>query len=135
MKLFDTMHKKWNNFYEKNQPFCDRMGKFGKVLKTIGKYIVKLWPVIISTPVAVMSIILAIKNAARLPDPVGINLLSSGDFGLLMPKLLVVLGPVLLTAICIVMTIFSKRTLFPWLVSLFTLVLPILIWLTNIYPA
>ena len=111
------------------------MGKFGKVLKTIGKYIVKLWPVIISIPVAVFAIILAVRNAARLPDTVGINLLSSGDFGLLMPKLLVVLGPVLLTAICIVMTIFSKRTLFPWLVSLFTLVLPILIWLTNIYPA
>jgi hypothetical protein len=134
MKLFDTMHEKWNNFHDKTQPFWNGLGKFGNVLKIIGRYIVKLWPVIISVPVAVAAIILAIQNAGRLPDPVGVNLLSSGDFGLLMPKLVVVLVPLLLTGICIVMTIFSKRTLFPWLVSVFTLVLPILIWITNMYP-
>ena len=135
MKLSNNMRKKWKQFQEKHPSFCAGMRKFWKVLKLIGKYIVKLWPVIISIPVAVMSVILAIKNAARLPDPVGINLLSSGDFGLLMPKLIVVLLPLLLTGICIILTIFSKRTLFPWLVSVFTLVLPILIWITNIYPA
>lgn len=135
MKLFDAMRGNWKKFCENHPTFSRRMGKFWKVLKLIGKYIVKLWPVIISTPVAIMSVVLAIKNAARLPDTVGINLLSSGDFGLLMPKLIVVLAPLLLTGICIVLTIFSKRTLFPWLVSVFTLVLPILIWITNIYPA
>ncbi len=135
MKLFDNMKKKWNDFGEKHPAFSNGMVKFGKVLKLIGKYIVKLWPVIISIPVAVVAVILAIKNAARLPDTVGINLLSTGDFGLLMPKLIVVLIPLLLTGICIVLTIFSKRTLFPWLVSVFTLVLPILIWISNIYPA
>ncbi len=135
MKLFDNMHEKWEKFHDKTQPFWGGMEKTGNILKIIGSYFVKLWPVIISIPVAVMAVILAIKNAGRLPDPVGINLLSSGDFGLLMPKLVVVLAPLLLTAVCIVMTIFSKRTLFPWLVSVFTLVLPILIWITNIYPA
>lgn len=135
MKLFDNMQEKWDKFHDKTQPFWDGMGKTGNVLKNIVHWIVKLWPVIISIPVAVFAIILAVKNAARLPDTVGINLLDTGDFGLLMPKLVVVLAPLLITAICIVMTIFSKRTLFPWLVSLFTLVLPILIWVSNIYPA
>jgi len=29
----------------------------------------------------------------------------------------------------------SRRTIYPWIISIFTLVLPILIWITNVFPA
>ena len=132
---FRTIREKWGVFYEKTKPFWNVMKKIGHVFKIIGRYIYTLRGVILSIPVAAAAIYLAILNAARLPETVGVNLLSTGEFGLLMPKLVVVFLPLLLTAICIAMTLLSKRILFPWLISVFTLVLPILIWIINIYPA
>lgn len=106
-----------------------------RILKLTGTYLYKFRAVIISLPVAVASIVLACQNMARLPDTVGINLLSEGDYSFMVPKAAAVLIPVVITALCILLTLCSKRTLYPWVVSVFTLVLPVLIWLTNIYPA
>ncbi len=108
---------------------------FWSVIKIIWSYIWKFRAVIISIPVLVYSIILAVQNSARLPDQVGINLLADGTFGMTVSRGNAVLIPVLITFGCILLTCFSKRTLFPWLISVFTLVLPILIWIVNIYPA
>jgi hypothetical protein len=43
-------------------------------------------------------------------------------------------APLGLTAVCLICTIFSKRTLYPWLISVFTLCLPIVMYLLNTYP-
>jgi hypothetical protein len=45
------------------------------------------------------------------------------------------MGPLMLTAACLVFTILSKRTLFPWIISIFTLVVPVLLYLMTQYPA
>lgn len=108
--------------------------KVWKVIKTICGYIYKFRAVIISLPVLVVSIIQAIQNSSRLPELVGINILATGEYGMTVSRTTAVLVPMLITLVCIVLTCCSKRTLFPWLISVFSLVLPILIWLTNIYP-
>lgn len=120
---------------QKTESFQTYMRKTGRVVKKIWNYLCQYRAVIISLPVAIGAIWLAIKNAAGLPNMVGINLLADGDFSMMVPKLVAVLAPIVVTAICIVLTICSKRTLFPWLISVFSLVLPLLIWVTNIYPA
>ena len=107
----------------------------GKGLKTFWKYIYMFRGVLISIPIAVVAIILAFKNAGRLPETVGIELLATGEFATTVSRTTAVLIPMAMTGLCIVLTCISKRMLFPWLVSLFSLVLPLLIWLTNIYPA
>lgn len=109
--------------------------KFWRVMKTIWKYVYMFRGVIISIPVAVVAIILALKNADRLPDPVGIELLATGEFGMTISRTMAVMVPLAVTGGCILMTCLSRRTLFPWLISVFSMVLPILIWVTNIYPA
>lgn len=109
-------------------------GSFWKVLKLIWHYIYKFRAVLISIPVLVVAIMQALKNSSRLPDLVGINLLANGEYAMTVTRTTAVLVPMLITLACIVLTCCSKRTLFPWLISIFTLVLPILIWLTNIYP-
>lgn len=104
------------------------------VMKKICKSIYMLRGVIVSIPVVVVAIIIALKNAARLPETVGIEILATGDYGTTVTRTTAVLIPLAITGLCVLLTIISKRTLFPWLVSAFSLVLPFLIWFTNIYP-
>ena len=66
---------------------------------------------------------------------VGLDLQITGDFDLQVVRELAVLGPVALTALCLLLMFVSRRTLTPWLVSVFTLLLPVLILFTNIFPA
>lgn len=108
--------------------------KTWSVLKLIGRYVYNFRALIISIPVVVIAIILACRNMAQLPDSVGINLLANGDYSFMVPKIVAVLTPVVITAFCTLLTMCSKRMLYPWIVSIFTLVLPILIWITNVYP-
>ncbi len=104
------------------------------VLKTAGDYLFMCRGILISLPVLAVSIVQAMRNSARLPEQVGINLQVTGEYAKTVSRPTAVLIPLLVTIGCIILTCCSKRTLFPWLISIFSLVLPILIWLTNIYP-
>lgn len=110
-------------------------GKTWNTLKGIWRYICMFKGVLISLPVLAVAIWEAFRNAARLPEEVGLNIQATGEYAMTVSRSAAVLFPLLLTLGCILLTCFSKRTLFPWLISIFTLVLPILIWITNIYPA
>ena len=71
---------------------------------------------------------------ARLPEEVGINLLTTGEYEFLIIRGLAVLAPLVVTGICLLMMWISRRTIYPWLISIFSLVLPILLIVTNIFP-
>ena len=105
------------------------------VLKAIWRYIWMFRGVIISVPVLVLAIGQAFRNAARLPETVGLNIQATGEYAMTVARSTAVVLPLLVTIGCILLTCFTKRPLFPWLISIFTLVLPILIWFINIYPA
>lgn len=109
--------------------------KLWPVLKTIWHYIYKFRGIVISLPVLVVAIWEAFLNASRLPERVGLNLKATGEFAMTVTRSTAVLIPLLVTIGCILMTCFTRRTLFPWLISIFSLVLPLLIWIINIYPA
>ena len=44
------------------------------------------------------------------------------------------MAPLVVTGVCLVMMWLSRRTIYPWIISIFSLVLPILIWITNVFP-
>ena len=46
-----------------------------------------------------------------------------------------VLIPLVITAVCLLLMFVSRRILTPWLVSMFSLALPVIILLLNIFPA
>lgn len=119
---------------ERSKPAVSTEKKFGMTSREIWKVIFKYRAVILSAPVAITAIILAFVNAGRLPETVGMELLATGEYATSVSRTTAVLVPLFITAFCIMLTCLSKRTVFPWLVSAFSLVLPILIWLTNIYP-
>ena len=108
---------------------------FWTVLKAIWRYIWMFRGAIISLPVLVFSIRQAFHNASVLPETVGLNIQATGEYAMTVSRSTAVVLPLLVTIGCILLTCFTKRPLFPWLISIFSLVLPVLIWVINIYPA
>ena len=104
-------------------------------LSGIGKVIYKLRGILLAVPVVIAAIMLAIKNLGRLPETVGSNLLETGEYQWMVARNVAVVGPLALTALCLVMVFCSKRVVYPWLISIFSLVIPIVIWITNVFPA
>ena len=90
--------------------------------------------ILLALPVVGIAILQAIINIAKLPSQVGLDMMASGEFQFFVGKGIAVLGPLVLTCLCLVLMFWSKRVLYPWLVSVFSLALPIVLWLTNVFP-
>ena len=88
---------------------------------------------IMAAPVAFFAVKLALANANRLPDMVGLDIQASGEFARMVSRQQAVWGPLGVTAFCLVLVLCSRKPLLPWLISMFTLILPVLIWMTNYY--
>lgn len=104
---------------------------FGDVVKNIGEWIYRLRSVLLAIPVAVAAVILAVRNAAKLPEEVGLHLLSNGEFEMMISRNIAVLAPLVVTVFCLLMMFCSRKVLYPWLISIFSLVLPFIFLLTN----
>ena len=108
-------------------------GKIGDVIGLICTWIFRLRKIFMAAPVVYLAIRIAAANAERLPEYVGLNLQSSGEFAMMVTRNYAVYGPLDVTAFCLLLMFCSRKTLFPWIISIFSLVLPYLIYLTNIY--
>ena len=117
------------------QKTWDVLKKIGRVFAGIGKWIYHLRGFFMAIPVALAALYLAAQNMARLPEEVGINLLATGEYEYLVSRGLAVMVPLLVTGVCILMMFCSRRTIYPWIISIFSLILPWLIWITNVFPA
>ena len=137
MKFFDNMKDKWQQFLDSKAMHTIRMvlKAIGEVLALTAKWAYKLRSLLLAIPVAVLAGALALRNMQQLPTEVGINLLANGEYQWMISREMASFAPLTVTAVCIVLMFCSKKVLYPWLISLFTLVLPIVIWVTNIFPA
>ena len=139
MSFLDSFSEKWEKISQQAEPAVKSAVEFckncGESISLVWRYVVKLKKVILAVPVGVGAVILALKNLAELPETVGLNLLSDGTFSMLIARELAVLGPLAITALCLLLMFGSKRTLTPWLVSLFSLAVPLLILITNTFPS
>jgi len=96
-------------------------------------WIYKLRSVILAVPVVIAAVVLAIRNLRLLPDEVGLELLANGDFANTVSKNVAVMGPLAVTAVCLLLMFCSKKVVYPWLISVFSLILPVLILLINTF--
>ena len=108
--------------------------KIGHVLGVIGKWIFRLRGFFMAIPVALAALYLAAQNMSRLPEEVGINLQANGEYAFLISRGLAVMAPLVVTGVCLVMMWLSRRTIYPWIISIFSLIIPIFLLLTNQYP-
>lgn len=135
----DKFMKSLQDFWVKTRPFREKtvriLCKIGHVSQVSGRWIYRMRSVLLAIPVAVAAVILAMRNAVNLPAQVGINLQTSGEYALEISRILAVMGPLAVTAVCLLLMFCSRRVIYPWLISLFSLILPVLILITNTFPA
>lgn len=133
-----TFTDKWNGFRDSLRSAVNTTGSvYSKIKNVIGIIIMviyRLRAVFMAIPVVYGALKLAAYNMQHLPEQVGLNLQSSGEFALYVSRSLAVLGPLVLTGACIVMMFCSRKTMYPWAVSIFTLILPLLLLVSNVYP-
>lgn len=122
--------QKVRDIWGKVSPVLDRIEE---VMTIIFRCIFKLRKLFMAIPVVYLAVRIASANMERLPEAVGLNIQSTGEFALMVTREYAVYGPLGVTAFCLLLMFFSRKTLFPWVISIFSLVLPYLIYFTNLY--
>ena len=107
--------------------------KAEEIISVIYRCIFKLRKVFLAIPVVILAIRIAALNLQRLPEAVGINMQSTGEFALMVTRNYAVYGPLGITFFCLILMFFSRKIIYPWVISMFSLVLPYLLYFTNLY--
>lgn len=109
--------------------------KTGHVLRVIGKVLYHMRKLFLAVPVVWLAVRLYGIAMEKLPPAVGLLLQESGEYARMVDRETAAMGCMAVTAACLLMMFLSRKTLYPWLISLFSLVLPLLLIVTNIFPA
>ena len=65
----------------------------------------------------------------------GLNLQSTGEFAMHISRYVAVVGPLALTGGCLAMMFLSRKAMYAWAISIFSLAVPLLLLVSNVYPA
>ena len=145
MEFLNQMTQKWKSAVEKKKAeIREEEGEtlnltpWQKVKRVIG-IIVKICyhsrKVILTIPVVYIALRLAAYNGANLPETVGLLLQADGTFLFEIARSMAVTAPLVITGGCLAMMFLARRALYAWAISVFTLVLPVLLLISNLYPA
>lgn len=98
-------------------------------LRAAAKVVYKFRSLFMAIPVVACSINLALVSAAKLPSKLMLSIPAVQERELVlklveMDKTTAIFVPVLITAVCLLLMFCSRRQLFPWLISIFSLILP-----------
>lgn len=108
--------------------------KINHVISTVGTWLFRLRKPVMAAPVVYYAVKLAQYNRLHLPEQVGVNLQSTGEFAQYISRDLAVMGPLALTGGCLILMFCSRKAMYSWAISIFTLALPLLLLLSNAYP-
>lgn len=92
----------------------------------------RLRGILLSVPVAAAAIIMAIYSSRILPEQVGVFMQTNGQYQFMLSRPVAILAPLAITLVCLTITMCCRRVIYPWLISLFSLVIPALLWFTSI---
>lgn len=109
--------------------------KFKRIVGIIVMIFYRLRKAVLAAPVIYYSLKLAAYNREHLPVEVGLFLQNSGEFTQFIDRNLAVTGPFVLTCACLTMMLFSRKAMYAWAISVFSLALPILLLVSNVYPS
>lgn len=133
-------------FKAKADALGEKMGlflqKIGAGYQKVKAFFKKIWPwvwpmrkVLLAIPVVYLAMYFARLNWNALPDQVGLHLQSTGEYAKYITRQMAVYGPLGITGGCLTMMFLSKKTLYPWMICMFSMLLPALILITNVFPA
>ena len=139
MAIMDWLLEKWKEFFgifetEDSQPLTT-WGRIKRVIGVGAMCLYRLRKVFLAIPVIHYALKLASYNSEHLPEEVGFNFLATGEYASYISRNMAVMGPLMVTVSCLVLMFVSRKALYPWAISLFTLILPLLLLISNLYPA
>ena len=130
---------KWKHFCEAARPILNKIGKELSAamdgVVAVCSFIAKFKKLFLGVPILTVALIMAFVNLFSLPALVGFMLQGDGSFAFEIVREVAVLVPLLITLVCLLLLFISKRTMTPWMVSLCSLLLPLLLYFTNVFPA
>lgn len=139
MGKMEVFKQKWDEFQGSLKTAVSTTDSvYTKIKNVIGILVMcvyRLRKVFLAIPVLHYALKLAEYNKNHLPEQVGLNLQSTGEFAMTITRDAAVSGPLMVTVACLVLMFTSRKALYPWAVSLFTLILPLLLLISNLYPA
>lgn len=110
-------------------------GYFQKAFGGVIMFFYRARKIVMAAPVAIYAFYLAYQNSIKLPSEVGIFLQNNGNFLRMVDRGTAVVFPLLVTLGCLTLMMFSRKAMYAWAISIFTLALPLLILLSNTFPA
>ena len=107
-------------------------------LRAAAKVVYKFRSLFMAIPVVACSINLALVSAAKLPSKLMLSIPAVQERELVlklveMDKTTAIFVPVLITAVCLLLMFCSRRQLFPWLISIFSLILPVTLIMAGMF--
>ena len=138
MKFFDDTKERFAAFRQKLQEKNKQEGK-GSTFRYVCQWVYKLRSVFMAIPVAFAAIVMAIYNAGHLPERVSVYFPSFAQEEMIiklteLSRGSAVLIPLLITAGCLLLMFCSRRHTYPWLISIFSLVLPLFFLFVGLFP-
>lgn len=115
---------------EKNSP----VSGIRKAIGAVVMFFYRARKIVMATPVALYAFYLAYQNSIRLPSEVGIFLQNNGNFLRMIDRGTAVVFPLLVTLGCLTLMMFSRKAMYAWAISIFSLALPLLILVSNVFP-
>ncbi len=109
--------------------------KINHIIDLVGMWLFRLRKFILAAPVLYYAVKLYAYNAEHLPELVGLGLQATGEYSITVARSLALMGPFALTVGCLVLMFFSRKAMYSWAISIFSLALPILVLVSNVYPA
>ena len=111
---------------------------FRENMRTLWQWTYRLRSLVLAIPVAMTAVVLAIRNITILPAVVTFDVaaIKKGELvfqSIAVAKGVAVMAPLMITLCCLVLTFCSKKVVYPWLVSLFSLVIPLVLALVNTF--
>lgn len=139
MKQLEQFTAKVNALREKAQPYLQKADagyqKTKKIWNTAKPWVWQFRKVLLAVPVVYLALYFARLNWNVLPAEVGLNLQTTGEYARYISRELAVYGPLGVTGGCLTMMFLSRKTVYPWMICMFSMLLPLLILITNIFPA
>lgn len=130
-KQIETVKPVQNGF----DRFKNTVSKTNHIINLIGVWLFRLRKPVMAAPVVFFALRLAAYNSSHLPEQVGINLQATGEFAQTISRHMAVMGPLGLTLGCLLLMFFARKAMYAWAISIFTLALPLLLLISNVYPA
>ena len=121
-----SLRRWWSPGYPRSR------GDVWVVTKTVFRWIYKLRAILLAIPVVVYMVRIAQYGWANLPEQVGLMLSMEGGFDFMATRDQIMWGCIALTSTCLAMMFCSKKTLYPWLVAVVSLFMPVLIIYVNL---